>query len=97
MIYLETPRALGPESYKYLSLPFAFPAAPFFQSAMSTLIYLDLVMAVLALFVAYRLYIRNSLPLPPGPKGFPIIGNAFDMPAIRSWETFARWGDQYGI
>ena len=30
----------------------------------------------------------NGLPLPPGPKGYPIIGNLFDMPAHESWLVY---------
>ncbi|KAJ7482980.1 cytochrome P450 [Mycena galericulata] len=39
---------------------------------------------------------RKSLPLPPGPKGWPLIGNVLDMPKSHAWKTFARWGDIYG-
>ncbi|KAK0199220.1 cytochrome P450 [Desarmillaria ectypa] len=39
---------------------------------------------------------RSSLPLPPGPKGYPFIGNLFDVPVEREWETWARWRKKYG-
>ncbi|TFK45989.1 cytochrome P450 [Heliocybe sulcata] len=39
---------------------------------------------------------RSRLPRPPGPKGYPLIGNALDIPTSRAWETFARWGEQWG-
>ncbi|KAJ8519420.1 hypothetical protein ONZ45_g3613 [Pleurotus djamor] len=38
----------------------------------------------------------KPLPLPPGPKGLPILGNALDFPLSRPWETYTRWGKQYG-
>ncbi|KAG6917741.1 hypothetical protein DXG01_001279 [Tephrocybe rancida] len=34
--------------------------------------------------------------LPPGPKGWPIVGNLFDMPKETMWHTFAEWGKTYG-
>jgi len=39
---------------------------------------------------------RRRAPLPPGPKGHPLIGNIFDMPSCREWETFTEWGRKYG-
>ena len=33
---------------------------------------------------------------PPGPKGFPIVGNLFDLAATNVWEQFGAWGRQYG-
>jgi len=38
----------------------------------------------------------RRLPLPPGPKGWPIIGNLFDIPKGNAWETYAEWGKVYG-
>lgn len=38
----------------------------------------------------------RSLPLPPGPKGYPLIGNLFDVPTERQWEAWAEWGKKYG-
>ncbi|SJL09865.1 related to cytochrome P450 CYP2 subfamily [Armillaria ostoyae] len=39
---------------------------------------------------------RRRLPLPPGPKGFPLIGNLWDVPAEYPWVTYARWTATYG-
>jgi hypothetical protein len=30
-------------------------------------------------------------PLPPGPKGFPLIGNLLDVPKRNAWETYSAW------
>ncbi|KAK0214140.1 cytochrome P450 [Armillaria fumosa] len=38
----------------------------------------------------------RSLPLPPGPKGYPLIGNLFDVPMEREWEAWTEWGKKYG-
>jgi hypothetical protein len=42
---------------------------------------------------------QSTFPLPPGPRGYPVIGNLFDMPSTnsQSWLTFAKWGKEYGI
>lgn len=31
-------------------------------------------------------------PLPPGPKGVPVLGNALDLPKTQEWLTYAKWG-----
>ncbi|KIJ40667.1 hypothetical protein M422DRAFT_143442, partial [Sphaerobolus stellatus SS14] len=33
---------------------------------------------------------------PPGPPPKFLVGNAFDMPKEREWETFAEWAREYG-
>ena len=38
----------------------------------------------------------NGLPLPPGPKGYPLIGNLFDMPAQKPWVVYDEWRKTYG-
>ncbi|KAH9898437.1 cytochrome P450 [Cubamyces lactineus] len=38
----------------------------------------------------------RCLPLPPGPKRQPILGNALDIPLSKQWLTFQRWAEIYG-
>ncbi|EMD39781.1 hypothetical protein CERSUDRAFT_112052 [Gelatoporia subvermispora B] len=38
----------------------------------------------------------RNLSLPPGPKPWPLIGNALDVPSLYPWHTFAQWGQKYG-
>ena len=38
----------------------------------------------------------NGLPLPPGPKGYPLIGNLFDMPVHKPWIVYDEWSKTYG-
>ncbi|KAF8179063.1 cytochrome P450 [Mycena galopus ATCC 62051] len=58
----------------------------------------DIVVVTVALSLGgLHLYTRTKeVPLPPGPKGYPLIGNVFDMPASQSWKKFLEWGERYG-
>ena len=38
----------------------------------------------------------SGLPLPPGPKGYPLIGNLFDMPVDKPWVVYDEWRKTYG-
>ncbi|KAG1864813.1 cytochrome P450 [Suillus subluteus] len=39
---------------------------------------------------------KNPAPYPPGPRGWPLIGNVLDMPRVKPWLTFTKWGQKYG-
>ncbi|KAJ8699036.1 hypothetical protein PTI98_002193 [Pleurotus ostreatus] len=39
---------------------------------------------------------KARLPLPPGPKGYPIVGNLFDKPTEYHWVKYLEWSKQYG-
>jgi hypothetical protein len=58
---------------------------------------LGTIAGLVALGVYYRQSARrSSLPLPPGPKALPIVGNLFDMPQEKAWVTYREWNDLYG-
>lgn len=58
---------------------------------------IPLALLVASLAVTYLWLTRKhrGLPLPPGPKGWPLIGNVFDMPMIRSWEVYHKWCKEF--
>ncbi|OCH93084.1 CyP450 monooxygenase [Obba rivulosa] len=67
---------------------------------MSTNMILLLLLAGVVLALLWK-YTRTppyppNLPLPPGPKGLPIIGSALDIPATHAWRAYTQWAKQYG-
>ncbi|KAI0260544.1 cytochrome P450 [Gloeopeniophorella convolvens] len=65
---------------------------------MATLLSLvDAIVVLLAIALARFLRKkRTPLPLPPGPKGWPLIGNLLDIPSKNTAQTYSEWGRLYG-
>lgn len=61
---------------------------------------LDVVCLLAGVCLVYRHFIfkgvRKSLPLPPGPKPLPVVGNILDMPKSTEGAHFASYGERYG-
>ena len=60
-----------------------------------------LVLVLLALIACFVLYARSrhdkaALPLPPGPKSLPIVGNLLDLPAKDQPLAFHALCEKYG-
>ncbi|KAF8995024.1 cytochrome P450 [Cyathus striatus] len=59
---------------------------------------IDLLVLVSCISLLLYVYIRKmyTLPLPPGPSGYPLIRNLLDIPATFQWEAFAEWSKAHG-
>ena len=58
---------------------------------------LDIVLLALGIYLLRQLFGQRRPPLPPGPKGIPILGNVFDMPRTKEPEVFTEWRGRYGV
>lgn len=52
-----------------------------------------LALPALAIFILYTWLFprRNQLPTPPGPRGWPLIGNVFNIPSEFPWRIYNKW------
>ena len=53
---------------------------------------------LLTAYIAKRTRSRypSNLPLPPGPKGFPLLGVALSIDASNPWLTYFQWRKLFG-
>lgn len=66
---------------------------------MSTSLVLDVLAPFVLLLVTFlitRSYTQKRHAYPPGPPGFPIIGNMLQLPTNKHWLQYDRWTKQYG-
>ncbi|KZV94869.1 cytochrome P450 [Exidia glandulosa HHB12029] len=41
-------------------------------------------------------HLYHRLGLPPGPRGWPLLGNLFDRPKAKDWLVYSQWTKVYG-
>lgn len=56
-----------------------------------------LVLAPSVVLIYLYLNKKDGLPLPPGPKKQPLLGNIFDFPSEWPAQRYARWGKELGM
>lgn len=69
---------------------------------MSLISPVKIIFALLGLYPVLKILLRlrrNRPPLPPGPKGLPLIGNLNDLPKPGEFEAhhWVKHKDQYGL
>jgi len=61
--------------------------------------FMQLIISAAIITLGIWVAVRRRQPrrkLPPGPTGWPIIGNLFDMPQERKWIKYTEWENKYG-
>ncbi|KAK6597503.1 cytochrome p450 [Botrytis cinerea] len=51
---------------------------------------------LISAYIVTRCRSISALPLPPGPKPLPIIGNIHQAPRSHGWRKYCEWSKQYG-
>lgn len=68
----------------------ASEAASFLETRLGTLFLLTC-----ALVLAYTGIRKRKVRYPPGPPGWPIVGNAFEVPKEHEWLTYKQWSRDF--
>lgn len=100
--FLENPRIYIILLQLWITVPPSLSFLPFARTF--TTMELDSTLIALttgALILSWYLKKNNGgplshLPLPPGPKGLPLIGNLRDMPTSFEWKTYHKWCKEFG-
>ena len=57
---------------------------------------LVVVTTAIAFAIVRKRWSLTRPPYPPGPKGYPVIGNVFDFPRNPIWEGFTKMAQEHG-
>lgn len=85
-------------SYPFFVFPCSLPKA---IRMMSVFTWINVLLLVVAIYLAKRIWAREKkrAPHPPGPRPKPIIGNITDLPpsGIQEWQHWLKHKDLYGM
>ena len=69
---------------------------PWLFATMESIPLLSVIIASMTILLWTRRLSTRSFRFPPGPKGYPIIGNSLEIPLDEPWKAFSDWSKVYG-
>jgi hypothetical protein len=84
--------------YGKSSFRFYLSSGDVLEAMVSNTVFAISLLSMLLVYILKSIFSKaRKPPLPPGPKGLPLVGNILDMPSEKDWFTFAKWGETYGM
>ncbi|KAF7791178.1 hypothetical protein EIP86_002189 [Pleurotus ostreatoroseus] len=70
--------------------------APLLLDAVPPAVHLLGLALIFVIIVSIRANKNRQLPLPPGPRAWPVVGNLLDVPRKRAFFEYSKWASDYG-
>ncbi|CCM05258.1 uncharacterized protein FIBRA_07468 [Fibroporia radiculosa] len=85
------------DSDSFVTASAIFGVVVLFRNVLESSLLVTVLAALTSFFaIRYTLALRARQAYPPGPSGWPIIGNALQIPQVRPWLTYSEWAKTYG-